>query len=352
MYSDLLKSGFVPNEDKSQWEPIQIITWLGVILNTIDGSIKATNECITMLSCNLENLSTLQNPTCIHIKRVASIAGQIISLSSCMGPVVCIMTRFLFLVISSAVSWGCEVLLTQKAIFETDFWRHNVHALNGKVYWGVKSFPAKITFSDASDSGCSGFLQLQPGVELVSHQNWSIAETAQSSMWRELKAACLALEAFASRVSQALKSYGILTTKMLPTFSLTAVGRPTLQLVALQAFHICLQFRISLDPKWVPRDLNSRADLISRLIDFDDYELNDTIFQGLDELWALIPWIGLPATTMPSYQDLTLRFSNQVPRRLTRFARTGYLITIGCVPQFVSSLGSFSIWSYVRPEGP
>ena len=35
---------------------------------------------------------------------------------------------------------------------------------------------------------------------------------------------------------------------------------------------------------------------------------------------------------MPSYQDLTLGFSNQVPRRLTRFARTGVLITIGCVP--------------------
>ena len=26
VHSDLLKSGFVPNEDKSQWEPTQIIT--------------------------------------------------------------------------------------------------------------------------------------------------------------------------------------------------------------------------------------------------------------------------------------------------------------------------------------
>ena len=29
---------------------------------------------------------------------------------------------------------------------------------------------------------------------------------------------------------------------------------------------------------------------------------------------------------MPTYQDLTLGFSNQVPRRLTRFTRTGDLI--------------------------
>ena len=201
VHSDLLKSGFVPNEDKSQWEPIQIITWLGVILNTIEGSIKATDERIAKLSYDLEILSTHQHPTRVHVKRVASIAGQIISLSSCVGPVARIMTRFLFSVISSAVSWDCEVLLTQDAISEIDFWRHNVHALNGKVYWGAKSLPAKITFSDASDSACGAFVQLQPGVELVSHQNWSIAESAQSSTWRELKAVCLALEAFATHLS-------------------------------------------------------------------------------------------------------------------------------------------------------
>ena len=57
MHSDLLKSGLFPaNEDKSQWEPIQIITWLGVILNTIEGSIKATDERIAKLSYDLEIL--------------------------------------------------------------------------------------------------------------------------------------------------------------------------------------------------------------------------------------------------------------------------------------------------------
>ena len=47
----------------------------GVILNTIDGSIKATDERIATLSRDLENLSTYQNPTRVHVKRVASVAG-------------------------------------------------------------------------------------------------------------------------------------------------------------------------------------------------------------------------------------------------------------------------------------
>ena len=54
MHSDLLKSGFVPNEDKSQGEPTQIITWLGVIINTIDGFIKATDERIAKLCHDLD----------------------------------------------------------------------------------------------------------------------------------------------------------------------------------------------------------------------------------------------------------------------------------------------------------
>ena len=78
MRSGVLKSGFVPNEDKSQWEPIQIITWLGVTLNTVDGSIKATDERIAKLSLDFEPLSTQLHPTRVHVKRVASIAGRII----------------------------------------------------------------------------------------------------------------------------------------------------------------------------------------------------------------------------------------------------------------------------------
>ena len=119
----------------------------------------------------------------------------------------------------------------------------------------------------------------------MSHQNWSIAETAQSSTWREIKAVCLALEAFASRLSGS-KVVWYSDNQNIASILLNGSRKADLQLLALQAFHICLQFRISLDPKWIPRDLNSRADLISRHIDFDDYELNNAIFQGLDELWS------------------------------------------------------------------
>ena len=34
VHADLLKSGFVPNEEKSLWEPTQVITWHGTVIDT------------------------------------------------------------------------------------------------------------------------------------------------------------------------------------------------------------------------------------------------------------------------------------------------------------------------------
>ena len=130
--------------------------------------------------------------------------------------------------------------------------------MNGKVNWGAKSLPAKITFSDASDSACGAFVQLQPEIVLVSHRNWSIAESAQSSTWRELKTVCIALETFASHLSGS-KVVWYSDNQNVASILLNGSRKADLQLLALQAFHICLQFRISLDPHWIPRDLNSRA---------------------------------------------------------------------------------------------
>jgi len=152
VHSDLLKSGFVPNEEKFLWEPVQTITWLGVILKTIDGTIKAIDERIQKLNAGLVDLMTSPPLRKVHVRNVASVTGQIISLSSCVGPVARIMTRFLFSVVNSAQSWNNEVCLSDDSLSEIIFWKSNVVPLNGKVYWSSHSLPVKVTYSDASNS--------------------------------------------------------------------------------------------------------------------------------------------------------------------------------------------------------
>ena len=124
--TDLLKFGFVPNEVKSLWEPVQVITWLGVVLDTTDGTIKATDERIEKLNAGLVELVSCQPPQKVHVKRVATVTGQITSLSPCVGYVARIMTRFLFSVVNSARSWESEVF-SQTTLFQK--------SVSGRTTW-------------------------------------------------------------------------------------------------------------------------------------------------------------------------------------------------------------------------
>ena len=55
----------------------------------------------------------------------------------------------------------------------------------------------------------------------------------------------------------------------------------------LDAFQTCLKYCISLNTRWIPRVLNVRVDSIRKLIDFDDYAINDFVFQSINDHWGL-----------------------------------------------------------------
>ena len=57
VHADLLKFGFVINEEKSAiWEPVQIITWLGTVLDTNQGFISVTEQRISKLKANIDSV--------------------------------------------------------------------------------------------------------------------------------------------------------------------------------------------------------------------------------------------------------------------------------------------------------
>ena len=61
---------------------------------------------------------------------------------------------------------------------------------------------------------------------------------------------------------------------------------PALQKIAFDIHGCCLIRAISIDQQWIPRDLNFLAFDISKLVDRDDYTINDSVFLVLDELWG------------------------------------------------------------------
>ena len=87
---DLIACGFTLNDEKSVWELTQIITFLGVILNFAQGTIHIPERRLVKLE---GSLVTCLNGCHILARELASITGQIISMSSAVGNLTRILTR-------------------------------------------------------------------------------------------------------------------------------------------------------------------------------------------------------------------------------------------------------------------
>ena len=54
--ADLTRYGFVINEEKSLWEPVQVITWLGTVFDTYQGFISVTEQRVSKLKSSIDLL--------------------------------------------------------------------------------------------------------------------------------------------------------------------------------------------------------------------------------------------------------------------------------------------------------
>lgn len=284
VHADLLKCGFMVNELKSHWEPVQEITWLGYVIDTSVKSIRATDKRISKLVASINDIVDDRSDKLIHVKELASVVGQIISLETSVGNIVRLMTRSAYRIINSCSSWYAYIKIDSPTLRELGFWRDTASHLNCKQLWSENLIPSKVVYSDASNDACGAVLDVD-GVKKISQCNWSEEEKTKSSTWRELKAVRLALEAFRSDLSNRTIAW---FTDNQSIVSIVSNGSKVqnLQDLALELFTICAQCNISLDVKWIPRDLNTEADSVSRIVDYDDYTINDHVFNILDSQWG------------------------------------------------------------------
>ena len=122
------------------------------------------------------------------------------------------------------------------------------------------------------------------GNEVV-HGQWSVEEVKHSSTWRELKAVYLVLQSFASRLAG--HSVKWFTDNQGVVHIVSSESRkPHLQDGAMAIFELCFQHSIKLEMDWIPRSLNTQADFLSRIVDYDDWGVDPCIFQAIDASWG------------------------------------------------------------------
>ena len=79
-------------EDKSLWEPVQNITWLGTVFDTDRGFLTITESRISKLKSSIKQIRKVDCKI-VKVRDLASVVGQVISLTHCVGSVARIMTR-------------------------------------------------------------------------------------------------------------------------------------------------------------------------------------------------------------------------------------------------------------------
>ena len=277
--STLEQAGFITHPEKSQWTPAQQLTWLGFVIDMEAGKIEVPQEKISALR---ELTQKFQLEEIVTARLIASVVSRIIAMSLAVGPISRFMTRSLYALINSRLSWYGKLQLTDKARFELNFWDKCIGEYKSQPIWRSPS-ALRVVYSDASDTGYGGYT-VEHG-PCIAHGQWTVAEANQSSTWRELTAVLRVLSSIACKLHNTRVRW---FTDNQNVVHIIQVGsrKEQLQALALEIFQLAVQHNIHLEPEWIPRELNQQADYLSRIIDYDDWRLNPKVFAVLDSLWG------------------------------------------------------------------
>ncbi len=271
---DLVKAGILANNEKSVWVPTQKLNWLGFTIDLVEFKIEIPLNKREKAFLLARELNQVQISTA---RKLAQFAGYIMSFCLPLGSLVKLMTKNLYFLIETRVGWDLPLNLTGAAKFEIHFWMINIQRIPTNY-----SLPEQIILSDASSTGCGAILSSNNS---KCYQNFSSTEIENSSTLRELKGVLFALESFKSQISN--KSVLILTdNKACAKIIESGSMRPHLQQLALSIFAFAIENNSNLDARWIPRDLNTEADSLSKAFDSDDWAVRPVFFRHFNRTWG------------------------------------------------------------------
>ena len=179
------KSGFIPNIQKSTWEPCKILTWLGIDINLSSGTLKITKSRTDNI---LNTISLILQKIFVSARIWAKLAGQLISTKYVTGDIVQLKTRFLYKSIEQSSSWDKTFNIGNynDTVAKILFWKFNLVKYNNKVI-NCHNIPMFHVHSDASNAGIACVFDAK-GNKNICYWSLTDLEKTFSSTWRELEA--------------------------------------------------------------------------------------------------------------------------------------------------------------------
>ncbi|VDI69108.1 Hypothetical predicted protein [Mytilus galloprovincialis] len=280
--SSLELAEFLINEQKSIFDPVQRLEWLGLIWDSVNFSLAVSERRLNDAKESLDNI--LKKFPIISARQLAQFTGRIISMSPVMGNVTSLMTRHLYFAIENRKSRDSilDIAYTECVLAELRFWSDSLTNLNQKKFVN-DTLPNIVVYSDASNVAAGAFtVEVN---EKVFHSTWSEYEKNMSSTWRELRAIQLALYSFKSVLKNSTVKWHTDNQNCVKIINRGST-KMHLQCFAYDIFKFCSKERVIVQPIWVPRSENCRADFLSKMIDIDDWQTSPEFFEFMDNLWG------------------------------------------------------------------
>ena len=151
--TDLGRSGFVPNIEKSVWVPTSVLDWLGFTIDLFQDLLFVPGKKLKRV---LSDIDSLLEANCCTARELSALAGRINSFKLAVGNVTTLMTKFIHMSIVLQPSWDSRFPLFDSVKEELSFWKGNVRCLNGRPIGRKFTCSRSIVYSDASDLGVGG----------------------------------------------------------------------------------------------------------------------------------------------------------------------------------------------------
>ncbi len=197
------------------------------------------------------------------------------------GPVARFRTRSLYTVLDSRNTWCKYLPLSPEVCDELELGR-SVWLITICSQYGSPS-AMRVLYSDASETGYGGYV-VEHG-PCVAYGQWTSEEAKRRSTWQELAAVDGVISAVAPTLSNTCVRWFTVNQDVARTL-IVGSKKNMLHVITLNIFSLAVRYGIQLEPKWIPTELTEKANLLSRVIDLDDWCLNPAVFAQLNRMWG------------------------------------------------------------------
>ena len=119
----------------SQWCPSQVCEWLGIIWNTINGTIALSERRENSIAIAIDRI--LSSDRSVSARVLASLLGGIISGGAVFGNISRLMTRYCSISVASAQNWDSKFYFDQYCIRELAYYFQKIFSICSwlQVFW-------------------------------------------------------------------------------------------------------------------------------------------------------------------------------------------------------------------------